>query len=80
MLLQFTVWENHNTLQHYCVNLTSTDTKTTIYSILEVDMFQRKIDEIFRELLNVYCITDNMLIVGYDDNRKDHNRKLCREL
>ena len=40
------------------------------------DMFQYKIDEIFKELPNVLGIGDYILIVSYDDDRMDHNRKL----
>ena len=31
------------------------------------DMFQRKVDEIFKELPNVFGITHDILDVGYDD-------------
>ena len=39
-------------------------------------MFQQKIDDILKDLLNVFGITDDILIVGYDVDGKDHNRKL----
>ena len=45
-----------------------------------LDMFQRKIDEIFKKSPNVFGIADNILIMGYDVNIADHNRTLCRVL
>ena len=36
------------------------------------DMFQRKIDEIFKDLPNVFGIADDILVVGYDVDGKDH--------
>ena len=42
------------------------------------DTFQRKIDEIFKYLLNVLTIADDILIVKYDVDGKDHNNKLLR--
>ena len=40
------------------------------------DIFQRKIDIIFRVLPNVFGIVDDILIVGYDDDNKCHDRTL----
>ena len=37
------------------------------------DMFQRKIDEIFKDLPNVFDITDDILVVGYDRDGKDYD-------
>ena len=34
-------------------------------------MFQRKIDEIFKGLPNVFGIADDILVVGYDIDGKD---------
>ena len=39
-------------------------------------MFQRNIDEIFKELSNVFGIADNILVVGYEDNGKDYDKTL----
>ena len=36
-------------------------------------MFQQKIDEIIKDLPNVFGIADNILIVGYSDGRYDHD-------
>ena len=40
------------------------------------DMFQQKIDEIFKCLLNTYGIADDLLIVGYDADCRDHDKAL----
>ena len=44
------------------------------------DMFQicskEKIDEIFKDLPNVFGITDDILVVGYDADGKDHDVSL----
>ena len=34
-------------------------------------MFQRKIDEIFKEVPNVFEIADGIFVVGYHDNGRD---------
>ena len=39
-------------------------------------MLQCKIDDIFMELPNVFGTTDDILIVGYAADGKDHNRML----
>ena len=44
------------------------------------DMFQRKIDKIFKDLPNLFGITDNILVVGYDRDGKDHDETLQRVL
>ena len=36
-------------------------------------MFQREKDEIFKELLNVFGMADDILVVGYDGNGTDHD-------
>ena len=41
-------------------------------------MFQRNRGEIFKELLNVLDIADDILIALYDSNAADHERTLCR--
>ena len=37
------------------------------------DMFPCIIDEIFNDMPNVFGIADNILVIGYDKNRADHN-------
>ena len=50
------------------------------------DMFQRKIDEIFKDLLNVFDIADDILVVGYEADGKDHDKilrrvvKMCKQV
>ena len=43
-------------------------------------MFQRKIEEIFKDLTNVFGIADDNLVVGYDRDGKDHSDTLQRVL
>ena len=44
------------------------------------NMFQRKLNEIFKELSNVCSIADYALIVVYNNNGPDHDKTLCRVL
>ena len=37
------------------------------------DMSQHKIDEIFNDMSNMFGIADDILVVGYNDNGRDHN-------
>ena len=39
-------------------------------------MFQRKIDELFIGIPNVFGIADDILIVGFDEQGKDHDETL----
>ena len=41
-----------------------------------VDMFQRNINKIFKELPIVFGIADNMLLIGYEGDDADHNRTI----
>ena len=49
-------------------------------------MFQGKIDEIFHDIPNVFDITYDILVVGYEDNGRDHDEMVqkvlqrCREV
>ena len=38
-----------------------------------VDMFQKKIDKLFRCMPDVYGIADDILITGFDEQGKDHD-------
>ena len=40
------------------------------------DIFQRKMDEIVKDLPNVFGIADGILVVGYDVDGKDHDNTL----
>ena len=43
-------------------------------------MFLRKIDKIFKELPNVFGIANDILVVGYKTDGKDHDKELWRVL
>ena len=38
------------------------------------NMFQNKIDEIFNDMPNVFGIADDILVIGYDKDRADHDQ------
>ena len=38
------------------------------------NMFQRKIDEIFNDIPNVFGIADDILVIGYNKDRADHDK------
>ena len=40
------------------------------------DMFQGKFDKIFKDLPNIYSIADNILVVTYESDGKDHDEML----
>ena len=44
------------------------------------DMFQYKIDEIFSDMPNVFGITDNILVIGYNDDGTDHDAMVHKVL
>ena len=44
------------------------------------NIFQRKMDEIFKDLPNVFGIADDILVLGYDVDGKDHDHTLWRVL
>ena len=54
--------------------------KTTIWVSPAGNMFQRKIDEIFKDLPNVFDIADDILAVGYEADGNDHDDTLWRVL
>ena len=41
-------------------------------------MFQKKIDEIFNDMPNVFGITYHILVVGYEDNPHDTVQKVLQ--
>ena len=53
---------------------------TTIGAAPAGDMFQRKIDEIFNDMPNVFGITDDILVVGYEDDGRDHDEAVQKVL
>ena len=44
------------------------------------DMFQRKIDEIFKDMPNMIGIADDILVAVYEANCKDHDETVRRML
>ena len=44
------------------------------------DMFQHKIDKIFNDMPNVFGTADGILVVGYNDNGRDHDETVCTVL
>ena len=44
------------------------------------DMFQRKIDEIFKDMPNVFGIADDILVAGYEADGRDHDKTVQRVL
>ena len=38
------------------------------------DVFQRKLDSIFLNLENVMIITDDIMVIGYQEDEQDHDR------
>ena len=43
-------------------------------------MFQKEIDELFSSMSNVFCIADDILIAGFDEQYKDHYETLDKVL
>ena len=43
-------------------------------------MFQCKINKIFKDLPNVFGIVDDILVVGYNSDGKDHDETLWQVL
>ena len=41
-------------------------------------MFQQKTDEIFNDMPNVFGILDGILVVGYDNDGRDHDEMVCK--
>ena len=44
------------------------------------DMLQRKIDEMFHGLPNIFGIADDILIAGFDDPGRDHDERVDKVL
>ena len=43
-------------------------------------MFQHKIDETFSDMPNVFGITDEILVIGYDEDGMDHDTAVHKVL
>ena len=44
------------------------------------EMFQRKIDEIFKDIPSVFGIVDDILVAGYEADGRDHDKTVQRVL
>ena len=49
-------------------------------AVLAGNMFQHKIDDIFNDIHNVFCIADDILVIGYDKDGTDHNEAVYKVL
>ena len=52
--------------------------KTAFGVALAGNMFQWKIDEVFNDMPNIFGITDDILVVGYEDDCRDHDKTFQR--
>ena len=43
-------------------------------------MFQHKIDKIFNDMPNVFGIANDILVIGYDKDRRDHDEAVYKVL
>ena len=49
--------------------------KCLLFGVVQVgNMFQRKIDEIFNDMPNVFGIADDILVIGYEKDGADHDK------
>ena len=70
---------DHYTSQHSHANLTDTNTRHFPLEQPLQDLFQRKKDEMFKDIQNVFGIAD-ILVVGYDSTGRDHDNTFQRVL
>ena len=40
------------------------------------DIFQQKLNECIRDIRNVYCIVDDIMVVGYEKDHSDQDKAL----
>ena len=40
------------------------------------DVFQRKLDHCIGDIENVYCIADDIMVIGYEEDHSDHDKSL----
>ena len=66
--------KNHLTSQQFNFSLAGTDSPDYHLELYQQDMFQGKIDEIFKGLPQVFGIADDILIVGFDADDRDDDR------
>ena len=51
-----------------------------IWDIQVSNMFQLEIDEIFNDMLNVFGIADDILVVGYKNDGRNHDETVQKVL
>ena len=44
------------------------------------DMFHHKIDEIFSDMPNIFGIADDILVIGYNEDRADHDAAVHKDV
>ena len=77
VIIIFSYTRDHHTSQHLHAKFGRYRYKRLPFgSAPAEDMFQQKIDEIFKYIPNVFGIADDILVVGYDSNGKDHDDTL----
>ena len=59
-----------------CVNLAGTDSPDYCLEWHQQVLVPAKIGKLFKDPLNVFGIADDILIVGYDSDGRDHDRTL----
>ena len=42
------------------------------------DVFQCKLDQCIGDIRNVYCIADNIMVIGYEEDHSDHDKSLLK--
>ena len=73
--------KNHLTLQCLHASLEGTDTNGCHLGTAPAgDMFQRKINKIFKDMPNVFGIVDDILVAEYEADGRDHDKTLQRVL
>ena len=73
--------KDYQTSQHLHANLADTDTNDChLKQPCTGDMFQRKIDDEYLKTYQTFGIADDMLVVGYDSDGKDHDVTLLKVL
>ena len=52
----------------------------TLWSGAGGDMFQRKINEIFNDIPNIFGMADDILVIGYDKDGAHHDKAVYNVL
>ena len=67
--------DNHIILNHICLPIWQIQIQ-----LPAGNMLQHKIDEIFNDIPNVFGIVDDILVIGYDKDRIDHDKTVYKVL